>query len=148
MDISRKWLSDYVKLDCPYGLVVSTLAPICGGGEVIMTPDINDDNLDYYIGKNPNTIFGVPTLLEAMPTLKETTDISNLKMFASGGERLEKATSLAALDLFKSRGIKDIKISNGYGVGEALGLISTAVGGSAYNPDSVGIVPAGVHVMV
>lgn len=141
------WMA-YVKFDCPYGLVVSTLAPICGGGEVILTPDITDDNLDYYIGKNPNTIFGIPPLLEAMPTLKKTTDISNLKMFASGGERLEKSASLAALDFFKSRGLNNVKISNGYGVGEALGLISTAVGGSAYNPDSVGIVPAGVHVMV
>ncbi|MBP5647684.1 acyl--CoA ligase [Candidatus Saccharibacteria bacterium] len=141
------WM-DYVKFDCPYGFVVSTLAPICGGGEVILTPDINDDNLDYYIGKNPNTIFGIPPLLEAMPTLKESTDISNLKMFASGGERLEKSASLSALEFFKSRGLNNIKISNGYGTGEALGLISTAVGNTAYNPDSVGKIPAGVHVMV
>lgn len=141
------WMS-YVKLDCPYGMVVSILAPICGGGEVVLTPDIDDSNLDYYIGKNPNTIFGIPPLLEAMPNLKEDTDISELKMFASGGERLEKSASLAALEFFKSRGLKNIKISNGYGVGEALGLISTAVGTAAYNPDSVGRIPAGAHVMV
>ena len=141
------WMA-YVKFDCPYGLVVSTLAPICGGGEVILTPDINDHNLDYYIGKNPNTIFGIPPLLEAMPTLKKSTDISDLKMFASGGERLEKSASLAALDFFKSRGLNNIKISNGYGTGESLGLISTAVGTAAYNPDSVGRIPAGAHVMV
>ena len=143
----HSWMS-YVHLDCPYGLVVSVLAPICGGGEVVFTPDIDDTNLDYYIGKNPNTIFGIPPLLEAMPSLKEDTDISNLKMFASGGERLEKSASLAALDFFKSRGLKNIKISNGYGVGEALGLISTAVGNRTYNPDSVGQIPAGVHTMV
>ena len=143
----HSWMS-YVHFDCPYGLVVSVLAPICGGGEVILTPDINDTNLDYYIGKNPNTIFGIPPLLETMPSLKESTDISNLKMFASGGERLEKSASLAALEFFKSRGLKNVKISNGYGVGEALGLISTAVGNRTYNPDSVGQVPAGVHVMV
>ncbi len=142
------WMS-YVKLDCPYGLVVSVLAPILGGGEVILTPDINDDNLSYYIGKNPNTIFGIPPLLEVLPeVLDNKTDISNLKMFASGGERLEKSASLAAIEFFKSRGIKNIKISNGYGVGEALGLISTAVGTAAYNPDSVGRIPAGVKVMV
>lgn len=143
----HSWMS-YVKFDCPYGLVVSVLAPICGGGEVILTPDIDDTNLDYYIGKNPNTIFGIPPLLEALPSLKEDTDISDLKMFASGGERLEKSASLSALEFFKSRGLKNIKISNGYGVGEALGLISTAVGTAAYNPDSVGRVPAGAHVMV
>ena len=143
----HSWMS-YVHFDCPYGLVVSVIAPICGGGEVILTPDINEANLDYYIGKNPNTIFGIPPLLEAMPSLKEDTDISNLKMFASGGERLEKSASLAALDFFKSRGLKNIKISNGYGVGEALGLISTAVGNRTYNPDSVGQIPAGVHTMV
>ena len=142
------WM-DFVKLDCPYGMVVSTLAPICGGGEVILTPDIDETNMDYYFGKNPNTVFGVPSLLEALPTLlSEDTDISELKMFASGGERLEKSASLAALDFFKSRGISHVKISNGYGVGEALGLISTAVGNRAYNPDSVGMVPAGVHVTV
>ncbi len=141
------WMS-FVHLDCPYGLVVSILAPIMGGGEVILTPDIDDSNLDYYIGKNPNTIFGIPPLLEAMPTLKDDTDISELKMFASGGERLEKSASLAALDFFKSRGLKNIKISNGYGTGETLGLISTAVGTAAYNPDSVGRIPAGAHVMV
>ncbi len=141
------WL-DYVRFDCPYGFVVSTLAPICGGGEVILTPDITDDNLDYYIGKNPNTIFGIPSLLKAMSTLKETTDISNLRLFASGGERLEKSASTEALKFFKSRGLKDVKISNGYGVGEALGLISTAVGNSSYNPRSVGVIPAGVHVMI
>ena len=106
----HSWMS-YVHLDCPYGLVVSVLAPICGGGEGIFTPDINDTNLDYYIGKNPNTIFGIPPLLEAMPTLKEDTDISDLEMFASGGVRLEKSASLAALDFFKSRGLKNIKIS-------------------------------------
>ena len=143
----HSWMS-YVHFDCPYGLVVSVIAPICGGGEVILTPDIDDTNLDYYIGKNPNTIFGIPPLLETMPSLKEDTDISELKMFASGGERLEKSASLAALDFFKSRGLKNIKISNGYGVGEALGLISTAVGNRTYNPDSVGQIPAGVHVMV
>lgn len=141
------WM-DYVKFDCPYGFVVSTLAPICGGGEVIVTPDICDDNLEYYLNKNPNTIFGVPPLLETMTTIKNTTDISNLKMFASGGERLERSTSLAALEFFKTRGLNNIKISNGYGVGEALGLISTAVGNTVYNPDSVGKIPAGVHVMI
>lgn len=142
------WM-DFVKLDCPYGLVVSILAPICGGGEVILTPDINETNMDYYFGKNPNTVFGVPSLLEALPSLlSDDTDISELKMFASGGERLEKSASLAALEFFKERGLTYVKISNGYGVGEALGLISTAVGNRAYNPDSVGMVPAGVHVMV
>lgn len=145
----HSWMS-YVKFDCPYGLVVSVLAPICGGGEVILTPDIDESNMDYYFGKNANTIFGVPSLLEALPhLLSEDTDLSGLKLFASGGERLEKSASLAAMEFFKSRGLKDVKISNGYGVGEALGLISTAVGGTtAYRPESVGQIPAGVHVTV
>ena len=142
------WMS-YVKFDCPYGLVVSALAPILGGGEVVLTPDVDESNLDYYIAKNPNTIFGIPPLLESLPKLlDEDTNISELKMFASGGERLEKAASLAAIEFFKSRGASNVKISNGYGVGEALGLISTAVGTAMYNPDSVGRIPAGVRVMV
>ncbi len=142
------WMS-YVHLDCPYGLVISLLGPICDGGELIMTPDINDDNINYYINKNPNVIYGIPPLLEALPkVLRSTTNISNLKLFASGGERLEREVSLAALEFFKSRGLDDVKISNGYGVGEALGLISTAFGSVEYNPDSVGKIPPGVHVMI
>ncbi len=144
----HSWLS-YVHLDCPYGLVVSVLAPICGGGEVIMTPDICEENLDYYIGKNPNTIFGIPSLLEALPEkLGKNVNIGKLRMFASGGERLERQVSVTALDFFRSRGADEVRISNGYGVGEALGLISTAVGTADYKPDSVGRIPPGVHVMV
>lgn len=142
----HSWMS-YVHFDCPYGLVVSVLAPLLGGGEVILTPDICEDNLEYYFSKQPNTVFGIPPLLEMIQhTLPEDMDLSGIKMFASGGERLERAASEAAVEFLKAHN-SNAKICNGYGVGEALGLISTGVG-TTYRPDSVGIIPAGVHVAV
>lgn len=144
----HSWMS-YVHLDCPYGLVVSILAPLCGGGEIILTPDINDENISEYFRKGPNTVFGIPQMLEDLPKLlDEDVALGSLKSFASGGEKLEKQLSLDSLEFFKSRGAKDVQISNGYGVGEALGLISTAVGKADYIPESVGKIPAGVHVAV
>ena len=146
-EILHTWMS-YVRLDCPYGLVVSVLAPICGGGEVITTPDINDQNLAYYFGKNPNTIFGIPLLLESLvKMLKSGFEMSGLKMFASGGERMDSQLWTEANETFRAHGL-EVRIANGYGVGEALGMISTAVGNIANNPDSVGKIPAGVHVMI
>ncbi len=142
----RTWMS-YVKFDCPYGLVLSVLAPLLGGGEVILTPDISNENLLYYLDKQPNTIFGIPPLLETLQKiLPENADLSYLKMFVSGGERLERETSKSALEFLKSHHA-NVKLCNGYGVGEALGTISTGVGNS-YHPDSVGLVPAGVHIAI
>lgn len=143
----HSWLN-IVHWDCPYGVVVSTLAPICGGGMLIVTPDFDESNLEEYASR-ANTIFGIPSILEMLTENPNSrVDLSELKMFASGGERLEKELSLKAREFFAMHGAQRIQMSNGYGVGEALGLISTAVGDVAYNPDSVGKIPCGVHVMV
>lgn len=141
------WMS-YVHIDCPYGFVDSILAPLMGGGELILTPDFDETNLDYYLAKNPHTIFGVPPLLNTIVNkLSKDVDISDLKSFVSGGERLDKDANLAAQEFFKSKGAK-ARVNSGYGVGEALGLITSAAVPSAENPDSVGHIPAGVHIMI
>lgn len=142
----RTWFS-FVKFDCPYGLWTSVLTPIVGGSSVILTPDIDETNFDYYFSKQPNAISGVPLLLDLLPVaLSPEVDLSGVKMFISGGERLEKQLSQSAAEFFKTHGAT-VKMCNGYGVGECLGSITVAVG-SNLNPDTVGRVVPGAHVMI
>jgi len=142
----KTWFS-YVKFDCPYGLWTSVMTPIIGGSSVILTPDIDESKFDYYFSKQPNAISGVPLLLSSLPrVLSEDVDLSGVKMYISGGERLEKQASLDGIQFFKEHGAT-VRICNGYGVGECLGSITVAVGAS-YHPDTVGRVVPGAHVMV
>lgn len=141
------WMQ-FVKFNYPYGLWVSTMSPILGGGEVILTPDLEEKGLDYYFSKNPDTIFGVPALFELLDKyLSKDINMSRLKMFASGGERLDPKLADRAIEISKEHGAAKAVLCNGYGLAEVLGLVSTSVGQS-YHPGTVGIIPAGVHVMI
>ena len=141
------WMQ-YVRFCYPYGFWVSTMSPILGGGKVYLTPDISNQTLDYYLSKNPDTIFGVPAFIELLSKhLSADVELTNLKMFASGGERLEVSTAEKAMELFERHGAREAVLCNGYGLAEVLGLVSTSVGQS-YHPGTVGKVPAGVEVMV
>ena len=141
------WMQ-FVKFNYPYGFWVSTMSPILGGGEVILTPDINATNFDYYLGKNPNTIFAVPALIELLEKhLSPDVDLSQIKMFASGGERLDPEVADRAIKLLNNHGATRAVLCNGYGLAEVLGLISTSVG-QTYHPGTVGKIPDGVHVMI
>lgn len=140
------WMS-FVKFDCPYGLWTSVMTPILGGSSVILTPDITAENYEYYLSKNPRAISGVPLLLESLrTTISDDFDLSSVKLFVTGGERLEEEASREALEFFKNHGA-DTRICNGYGVGEALGCVSIAVG-ATYRPGTVGRVVDGVDAMI
>ncbi len=140
------WLS-FVKFDCPYGFWTSVMTPIIGGSSVILTPDINETNLDYYFSKPMSVVQAVPLLLDMLPkALSPEVDLSATKMYISGGERLEKNASVAAAEFFKAHGAT-VKMCNGYGVGECLGSITVAVG-ATYHPDTVGKIVPGAHVMI
>ena len=141
------WMQ-FVKFNYPYGFWVSTMSPILGGGEVILTPDINTKNFDYYMSKNPNTIFAVPALIELLDKyLSPDVNLDQVKMFASGGERLDPEVADLAIKLLSDHGAPHAVLCNGYGLAEVLGLISTSVG-QTYHPGTVGKIPDGVHVMI
>ena len=140
------WFS-FVNFDCPYGFWTSTMTPIIGGSSVILTPDINEKNMEYYFSKDISVVQAVPLLFDLLPkVLSEDLDLSSVKMCISGGERLEKRASVEIAKYFKAHGA-NVKMCNGYGVGECLGSITVAVGAS-YHPDTVGRVVPGAHVMV
>ncbi|MBR3329317.1 acyl--CoA ligase [Candidatus Saccharibacteria bacterium] len=144
--VVKTWFS-FVKFDCPYGFWTSVLTPIIGGSSVILTPDLDENNFPYYFSKNISVVQAVPLLFETLPkVLPEDQDLSSVKMCISGGERLEKQASLDIAEYFKKHGT-EVKMCNGYGVGECLGSITVAVG-SSYHPDTVGRVVPGAHVMI
>ncbi|MBO7131914.1 acyl--CoA ligase [Candidatus Saccharibacteria bacterium] len=144
--VVKTWFS-FVKFDCPYGFWTSVLTPIIGGSSVILTPDLNDENFPYYLSKDISVLQTVPLFYENLPkVLPEDIDLSSVKMCISGGERLEKQASLDIAEYFREHGA-EVKMCNGYGVGECLGSITVAVG-STYHPDTVGRVVPGAHVMV
>lgn len=141
-----KWFS-FVKFDCPYGFWTSAMTPIIGGSSVILTPDIDESNMEYYFSKEISVVQAVPLLFDILPkVLPEDIDLSSVKMCISGGERLEKQASIDTANYFEEHGAT-VKMCNGYGVGECLGSITVAVG-STYHPDTVGKVVPGAHVMV
>ena len=142
----HSWFS-FVKFDCPYGFWTSTLTPIIGGSSVILTPDIDETNFEYYLDKDISVLQTVPLFFELLPKLvPEDMDLSSVKMCISGGERLEKQASLDIAQFFEDHGAT-VKMCNGYGVGECLGSITVAVG-STYHPDTVGRVVPGAHVAI
>ena len=142
----RTWFS-FVKFDCPYGFWTSVLTPIIGGSSVILTPDLDNDNFPYYLSKDISVLQTVPLFYEILPkVLPEDHDLSSVKMCISGGERLEKQASVDIAEYFKKHNA-EVKMCNGYGVGECLGSITVAVG-STYHPDTVGKIVPGAHVMV
>ena len=142
----RTWFS-FVKFDCPYGFWTSVLTPIIGGSSVILTPDLEEKNFPYYFSKDISVVQAVPLLFETLPkVLPKNQDLSSVKMCISGGERLEKQASFDIAKYFKKHGA-DVKMCNGYGVGECLGSITVAIG-SSYRPDTVGRVVPGAHVMI
>ena len=144
--VVKTWLS-FVKFDCPYGFWTSAMTPIIGGSCVILTPDLEESNCEYYFAKDISVIQAVPLLFDSLPSiLPEDFDLSAVKMCISGGERLEKKASEEVAEYFSRHGA-NVKMCNGYGVGECLGSITVAVG-STYHPDTVGRVVPGAHVMV
>lgn len=144
--VTKTWFS-FVKFDCPYGFWTSVMTPIIGGSSVILTPDIEEKNMEYYFSKEINVVQAVPLLFDLLPkVLPEDFDLSCVKMCISGGERLEKQASEDTAKFFEEHGAT-VKMCNGYGVGECLGSITVAVG-STYRPDTVGKVVPGAHVMV
>ena len=128
-----------------YGTSVSTLCPLLGGATAVLAPDLDSENLVYYLDKKPNVIFGVPSILRQMPyVLPEDYDLSFLKAIATGGESYPEEDSRELRAFLDAHGAENARIANGLGAGEIGGLFSTGIGDIPYDPKSVGVIPAGV----
>ena len=131
-----------VPFSYPYGFATSTLMSLLCGREVILTPDMNMQNIDYFLKKNPNYIFGSPAVLElVMRATSENLDLSSIRSFISGGDFLSPRKAEEAIAWFKQHNA-DVEMYNGSGNAETAGASTIAVG-SPIKRDTVGKILVG-----
>lgn len=141
-----KWLA-LVPFGVPYGFSASVLTPIFCGVEVILTPDLSTDKMEYYYGKKPELIFGSPAIYELIRRkLPDDFDFSKLKMFVSGGDFLSESQSHDIKEYFKKHG-GDAEVCNGSGNGEILGCCTNSMN-VPYRPDTVGQLVVGPDYVI
>jgi acyl-coenzyme A synthetase/AMP-(fatty) acid ligase len=112
----------------PYGFATSTLMSLLCGREAILAPTLSANNIEYYVEKNPNIIFGSPALLELIKrNVDSKLDMSSINTFISGGDFLTPSQNKEGVDFFKLHGA-DVRICNGSGNAETVGASTNAVG--------------------
>lgn len=118
-----------VPLRYPYGMVTSLLTSLLWGKEAIMTPNWSKKNLKYYLDKNPNIIFGAPSILDFfMKYCPDEYDLSKVSHFISGGDFLTVEKANKAYSFFEKHNNDSIEIGNGCGNAETVSIGSTPVG--------------------
>lgn len=131
----------------PYGFATSTLLTLLCGRTAILGPDLNKDNVSYYLSKNPNIIFGSPALLEMiMRNVNEKQDLSSVHTFISGGDFLTPAQKEKGENFFKKHN-SDVEMSNGSGNAETVGA-GTNHYGIEVKSDTVGKVLTGSYPII
>ena len=131
-----------------FGLGVSFHIPFGLGCEVILVPQFNAKKFDELLDKyKPNVICGVPTLYEALINTKNRNlDLSMLKYVISGGDSLSSNLTERINDFLKEHG-SNVKISQGYGMTEALAAVALSFG-DAYRDGSIGIPFPGNYIKI
>lgn len=121
----------------PYGFATSTLMSLLCGREAILTPNLKDANISYFLSKNPNIVFGSPALLELIKrNIPKDQDLSSIQTFISGGDFLTPSQATNGIDFF-SKHNSNIVICNGSGNAETVGANTNAVG-LENKPETVG----------
>lgn len=132
----------------PYGFATSTLMSLLCGREAILAPNISKDNIEYYLKKNPNYIFGTPALLETIRRyVSDELDLSSLHTFISGGDFLTPAQNEAGVEYFKKHNAS-VTICNGSGNAETAGASTNSVGLKVNKTETVGKVLVGTDAII
>lgn len=133
-----------VPLHYVYGLLVSVLTVILGGGIVLLTPDLPKDSRDiarFFYGQ-PDIIMGTPTLMKlATKYLPHDVDCSNLKKFVIGGDKSSRQEKHDFIKKMRKNGAEVI-VCDGYGASESFGCISTSIGESCQQNTAGRICPS------
>lgn len=73
------------------------------GRTAILAPDLSKDNIEYFMKKNPNIIFGSPALLELIKrNVSDGVDLSSCKDFITGGDFLFPKNRKEGIEFFKN----------------------------------------------
>ncbi|MDO5556551.1 MAG: class I adenylate-forming enzyme family protein [Clostridia bacterium] len=121
----------------PYGFATSTLMSLLCGREAILAPNLTDENISYFLSKNPNIVFGSPALLELIKrNIPTEQDLSSIHTFISGGDFLTPSQANNGIDFFRKHNA-NVVICNGSGNAETVGANTNAVG-LENKPETVG----------
>ncbi|MDD3392071.1 MAG: class I adenylate-forming enzyme family protein [Bacilli bacterium] len=136
-----------VPFSYPYGLVTSTIMTLLSGREAILAPNMNMNNVNYFLRKNPNYVFGSPAILELfVRAIEESLDLSSLQYFISGGDFLSPAKVRNGIEIFrKHNSMANIYI--GSGNAETAGASTIAIG-SPVKIDTVGRILTGSRAVM
>lgn len=108
-----------------FGLAVSMHSQFALGYKVILVPKFDSTKFDILLKQTqPAMVLGVPTLFEALVSSKNVSDLdlSCLKYMISGGDMLTKNLEDRINEYLSSHN-SNIKISQGYGLTEALSAV-------------------------
>lgn len=131
----------------PYGFSTSTLMSLICGREAILAPNLDHTNVNYFLEKKPNYIFGSPAVLELIKrNTKENLDLSSVHSFISGGDFLSPDQAERGIEFFKLHsGVTEMY--NGSGNAESAGASTIAVG-SKIKRESVGKILVGSTAII
>lgn len=131
----------------PYGFVTSLLMSLLCGRNSILTPYLSQQNIEYYLKKQPNYIFGCPAILEFILKLdNKELDLSSVTDFITGGDFLPDSKYDEAIQFFNNHN-SNINLCNGSGNAETAGA-NTITFGSKIKKGTVGKVLVGSDVIV
>lgn len=112
----------------PYGFCTSTIMTLLSNSKAILGPNLNINNLIYFLRKNPNRVFGSPALLELIKRCTpEGEDLSSIREFISGGDFLTEAKIKDAKEFFKNHNAV-VEMHNGSGNAETVACGTNSVG--------------------
>lgn len=112
----------------PYGFCTSTIMTLLSNSKAILGPNLNINNLIYFLRKNPNRVFGSPALLELIKRCTpEGEDLSSIREFISGGDFLTEAKIKDAKEFFKNHNA-NVQMHNGSGNAETVACGTNSVG--------------------
>ena len=145
LDISRILVC--VPFAYPYGFVTSLLSALFSKSVAILAPDIGQETVQYYYGKNPEMVFGSPALLDlTIRGVPEGQDLSSVKSFISGGDFLTTSHAEKGKQFFAAHNAT-VEIVNGAGNAETVSIATTPAG-VKNRPETVGIVLVGSSAIV
>jgi len=135
-ELKGRWMG-VVPFMYPYGFAASVLSTLLAGKEAMLAPNCGPHNINDYLKRNPNLIFGSPAFLELVKRNADPNlDMSSLQMFVSGGDFLSAQASQDAIKYFAEHGA-NVKMCNGSGNGELLGCCTNSMN-VPYRPETVG----------
>lgn len=131
----------------PYGFSTSTLMSLLCGREAILAPNLDHTNVNYFLQKKPNYIFGSPAVLELIKrNTKKNQDLSSVHSFISGGDFLSPNQAMDGIKFFREHGAIT-EIYNGSGNAESAGASTIAVG-SPIKRETVGKILVGSTAII